>query len=86
MRSSLFYFIELFLYVKGVYGDITSRKMLRQKLQCQSFEWYLKDIYPELFIPSHALASSDVRKIRFVPYLKFNFSLLRFEMLLQNFA
>lgn len=33
------------------YGDITGRLLLREKLRCQSFNWYLKNIYPELHIP-----------------------------------
>lgn len=47
----------------GDYGDIESRKELRKKLQCKSFEWYLKTIYPELFIPGEAVASGEVRNL-----------------------
>jgi len=32
-------------------GDISSRVALREKLECKSFEWYYKNIYPELEIP-----------------------------------
>lgn len=45
---------------KGDYGDITSRKMLRENLGCKSFEWYLKNIYPELFIPGESVAHGEV--------------------------
>lgn len=48
---------------KGDFGDVTSRKQLRQKLSCKSFKWYLDNIYPELFIPGEAIASGEVRFI-----------------------
>ncbi|KJH43020.1 glycosyltransferase, group 2 family protein [Dictyocaulus viviparus] len=32
-------------------GDISSRRQLRANLQCKSFEWYLRNIYPEAPVP-----------------------------------
>ncbi|CAH8828151.1 unnamed protein product [Trichobilharzia szidati] len=45
------------------YGDISERKALRENLKCHSFEWYLNNIYPELFVPSKALASGDIENV-----------------------
>lgn len=33
-------------------GDVTHRVMLRSKLKCKSFDWYMKNVYPEKFIPT----------------------------------
>ena len=46
---------------QGDYGDVSTRKALRNRLQCHSFEWYLKNVYPELFIPGDALRKGEVR-------------------------
>ncbi|CAF1268604.1 unnamed protein product [Didymodactylos carnosus] len=55
------YYYERFNYDLGEYGDVTSRKLLRQKLGCKSFKWFLENIYPEQFIPGDAIASGDIR-------------------------
>ncbi|XP_061383662.1 putative polypeptide N-acetylgalactosaminyltransferase 9 isoform X3 [Danaus plexippus] len=48
---------------KGDYGDISGRKELREKLKCKSFDWYLKNIYPELFIPGESVAHGEIRNV-----------------------
>ena len=47
----------------GEYGDISSRKKLREDLECKSFKWYLDTIFPELFIPGDAVAQGYIRNI-----------------------
>ncbi|XP_076329556.1 putative polypeptide N-acetylgalactosaminyltransferase 9 [Tachypleus tridentatus] len=57
------YYYQRIGYELGDYGDISSRKELRKQLKCRSFGWYLKNIYPELFIPGEAVASGEVRNL-----------------------
>jgi len=45
----------------GDFGDVSSRKKLRENLQCKSFKWYLDTIFPEMFIPGNAVASGEIR-------------------------
>ena len=32
------------------FGDISSRVLIREKLKCHNFKWFLENIYPEKFI------------------------------------
>lgn len=47
----------------GDYGDVSERKELRQRLQCKTFQWYIDNIYPELFLPSKAQYSGEIRNM-----------------------
>jgi polypeptide N-acetylgalactosaminyltransferase len=55
------YYYERLQYDLGNYGDVTERKALRNKLQCKSFDWYLKNVYPEQFIPGESVYYGEVR-------------------------
>lgn len=36
---------------RGNFGDVSSRRKLRESLKCHSFRWYLDNVFPELDDP-----------------------------------
>ncbi|XP_048247022.1 polypeptide N-acetylgalactosaminyltransferase 5-like [Haliotis rufescens] len=46
---------------KVVVGDISERQELRRSLNCHNFEWYLKNVLPELPVPTDCLTVGEIR-------------------------
>lgn len=54
-RNEIFqdhYIKQLKSNAKIDYGDISSRIELRKTLKCKDFDWYLKNVYPEMTLPT----------------------------------
>lgn len=48
--------------VRVDYGDVSSRKALRESLKCKPFSWYLENIYPDSQIPRRYYSLGEVRE------------------------
>ena len=59
LSYNLEHFIDI-CNIQGNYGDVTARKELRKRLKCHSFDWYVKNVYPDLFVPGDALFLGEV--------------------------
>ncbi|RCN26524.1 hypothetical protein ANCCAN_27749 [Ancylostoma caninum] len=60
-------------------GDVSGRRQLRASLQCKTFEWYLKNIYPEAPLPYDFISLGAISN-------PVNRSLLRIEALPDTMA
>ncbi|XP_073325824.1 polypeptide N-acetylgalactosaminyltransferase 6-like [Pagrus major] len=45
------------IFKENSFGDVTERRELRKRLKCRDFSWYLKNIYPEAYVP-------DIRPVK----------------------
>lgn len=69
MDEYIDYFLQQQQTAKLVdYGDISDRQRLRQSLQCKSFSWYLKNIYPEQELPGESKLLSSLDQPKYQPW------------------
>jgi len=41
-------------------GDVSERHALRKSLHCKPFSWYLKEVYPDLYVPYNVTALGQI--------------------------
>lgn len=63
------YFLQQQPSAKAIdYGDISERIALRKSMECKSFDWYLKNIYPELQLPGQTKILTNDNRPKYQPW------------------
>lgn len=55
------YYYDRIGHELGDFGDVSERLELREKLHCKPFSYFVKEVYPELFIPGESVAYGEIR-------------------------
>ncbi|XP_041348637.1 polypeptide N-acetylgalactosaminyltransferase 5-like [Gigantopelta aegis] len=63
MDSYRKYYYDTFHSKLGDYGDVSERKLLRKRLKCKDFGWYLKNVAKEVQIPENHIISGEIRSM-----------------------